>query len=92
MFSLVYRLQITEKPNPAEKEPPSEIKAHIKIMSTKLFSMDSSVPHKQSVWGITTPLFCTHVKMFFLLQNAEGKGIGFLEKALACLTAPERKE
>lgn len=52
MFSFVYHLQITEKPNPAEREPPSEVKAHIKIMSTKLFPMDS-VYHISRVSGVS---------------------------------------
>lgn len=78
---------------PEEKKPPWEINAHIKSVSTKLFSVGASVPHNQScIWGTTTPFFGAHVKNFFLLQIPNGKSVGFLEVTLNCLSASKRME
>lgn len=57
---------------PEEKKPPWEINAHVKSVSTKLFSVGASVPHKQScIWGIATPFYGAHVKFFFLSLNSQ---------------------
>lgn len=92
MFSFfVYRLQITAKPNPAEKEPPSEVKAHIKLCPPNCFPWTPVCHYKQR--GITTPLFCTHVKMFFLSKVLKEGQRGFLEMALKAPLLPrESKE
>lgn len=94
----LYHPQITEKPRqsagfPAEKEPPLEIKAHIRTVFTKLFPVDSSDHTPRIVSGTLQPhYFVLMSKMFFFLQNAKGKSISFLEKCLNCLTAPKRME
>lgn len=98
MFPFLYRPQITEKPSqsagfPAEKEPPLEIKAHIRTVFTKLFSVDSSDHTPRIVSGTLQPhYFVLMSKMFFFLQNAKGRGRSFLEMCLNCLTAPRRTE
>lgn len=57
---------------PEEKTPPWEINAHVKSVSTKLFSVGASVPHNQScIWGIATPFYGAHVKNFFFFSKIQ---------------------
>ena len=62
-------------------------------MFTKSFSVGSDGHTTRTVLGLLQPhYFVLTSKMFFFLQNAKGKSVGFLEMCLNCLIARHPRE
>ena len=80
-----------KSPNPPERGPPSEIKPALEVCPPNCFPWAPAC--HTVVSRALQPHYCVLMsKIVLVLQNAEGKSLGFLEMALTCPIAPKRME